>query len=163
MGAAASRFKGAPGEFFSSAPPCCLTISLELHQQTPCIVGTRVLWLVLDFSDERANFFLALSQPLLHLFDIGNFAAQNIRQLATPPMGEIRGQYLPDLIQRKTGSLRADDDAQNDERAGRIFAISVGFSGNGVEQPFGLIKTNARSRQSASPRQLADFHDRSLD
>jgi hypothetical protein len=88
------------------------------------------------------------------LFDLGDLAAQRANQIALAPVGEIRRQYLPDLIQGKTGPLCADDDTQNHESVGRIFAVSIGLSGHDIEQPgrrvlsaaFWIISYGIRSR-----------------
>jgi hypothetical protein len=64
------------------------------------------------------------------LFDIGDLATQRIHQLTAPPIAEVGGQDSSYLIQRKAGPLRADDDTQNQERVGWIFAVSVRLPGN---------------------------------
>jgi hypothetical protein len=79
----------------------------------------------------------------LHLFDIRHLAAQCTQQFALVPLADVCGQDLPDLIQRKAGPLCTNDDTQNNERVGRVLAVSIGLSGNCREQPLGLIKSNA--------------------
>lgn len=106
----------------------------ELLQQPLGIVSTTYpVRLTFNFSDQGAKLSFALTQPLLHFLDIGGLATQRAHQFSMPPVAEVCGQYLLDLIQRKAGPLCADDDTQNDESVGWIFPVSIGPPGNCME------------------------------